>query len=56
MKDIFKLLGYNNSRKAVQEYQVENKYKKKYKYITLYPTSIFIKDLFDKLTSRLDIQ
>ena len=54
LKDIFKLLGYTNSRKAVQEAQVNNKYKKKYKYIKVYPprgtplnaqpTSIFVNE------------
>jgi prophage antirepressor-like protein len=54
LKDIFKLLGYINSRKAVQEAQVNNKYKKKYKYIKVYPsegtplnaqpTSIFVNE------------
>ena len=42
LKDIFKLLGYTNSRKAVQEAQVNNKYKKKYKYIKVYPQGVHL--------------
>ncbi len=38
MKDVFKILGYNNSRKAVQNTKVYDKYKLKYKLIQLYPS------------------
>ncbi len=38
MKDVFKILGYNNSRKAVQNTKVYDKYKLKYKLIHLYPS------------------
>jgi prophage antirepressor-like protein len=38
MKDVFKILGYNNTSKAVQNTSVYNKYKLKYKYIKVRPT------------------
>jgi prophage antirepressor-like protein len=38
MIDIFKILGYNNKSKAVQNTKVYNKYKLKYKYIQSHPS------------------
>ena len=40
MKDIFSILGYNNTRKAVQNTSIDKNYKKKYKYIKVYDKKI----------------
>ena len=37
-KDIVKVLGYSNARKAVQLVKVDKEFQQKYKYLKLYPT------------------